>query len=121
MAHHITRRTRGIPDRKLMHPYREWFIGLSVALVIIVSGAIYNAFVFNHYNSLEDSIEGSQSNSIPYRNNVVSRVLEMYTGNAAMYNTLRESAPETTAQTTTDDTTAEDASTATPEGELRVE
>lgn len=47
------RRSRGLEDHHLMHPTREWFSGLAVALVLLVSGAAWCAYLYWDYNTIE--------------------------------------------------------------------
>ena len=91
MARHITRRGNGIPDMKLMHPYREWFLGLGIVIVIVIAGALYNAFSFRYYSTLEGRVVGGSAEVVEYQRGTVDRVLEAYRTRKATFDTLRTS------------------------------
>lgn len=90
MARHVTRRGSNIPDNRLMHPYREWFIGLSGAILIAIVGAGYNATVFSHYNSLEGQIAARSLETVKYQREVAERVLEYYGARAEVFSARKE-------------------------------
>ena len=56
----ILKREQGIPDRRLMHPKREWAIGLLVCLLVVLSGGIYSFIIFNIYSNIK--IEDVEAN-----------------------------------------------------------
>ena len=46
MARHITRHAKGLKDPRIMHPEREWVLGLAVALGIFAVTAAGSAFSY---------------------------------------------------------------------------
>lgn len=106
MARHIIKRGKGIPDRRLMHPYREWFIGLFGMMCVIGAGATYNAITFRYYNALEDHVVGNQPSAVEYRHDVAERVLTTYEERSAEYTRLQ--AQIEPLQIVTQDDTVED-------------
>lgn len=45
---HIIKRDRGIPDKRLLHPKREWGIAVLISVVLLVCGSVW-AFVQYEY------------------------------------------------------------------------
>lgn len=101
MARHVTRRGRGIPDRRLMHPHREWYIGLALCMCVVVGGMVYNTLQFRYYTSLEDRISGSAT-TVEYRSEVVRRVLETYRERQEVFEAEGQEIPNVPIQTERD-------------------
>ena len=64
MASAIVRHDKGYPDRRLMHPQREWFIGLVLFAVILIAGSLFAGDIFLTYQNIELS-ESDSGQSIP--------------------------------------------------------
>jgi hypothetical protein len=47
------RRSRGLSDHHLMHPTREWFSGLGVALLLLIIGTAGCVYLYWQYNTIE--------------------------------------------------------------------
>lgn len=113
MAKHVTRRSAGMPDRAMMHPRREWLLGLSCAFVVMGAGAAYNAFVFQHYSTIESFVTETQVHITEYRSDRTQTVLERYRERTAAYEALRAEIPAVStsaADTSTTSTTSGEAS-----------
>ncbi len=93
MARRVAQRGDGIPDRKLMHPYREWYIGLGLFFLVVAIGAAYNAFTFRHYSTIENRVRGSGAEIVRYRNEIADRVLEAYRARIAEFSNLQIDIP----------------------------
>lgn len=78
MAQHIGRRGNDIKDRTLLHPNREWAIGLLVFLLFTLGGAGYNAYIFNYYASMEEYVTANDLPKVEYKQPLITRVLEDY-------------------------------------------
>ena len=68
MAEHVFRKSQGYPDRRLMHPKREWGIGIGIFLVLVSAGAIGAFSVFTSYRDFSQvtaSVEQSVSHQLP--------------------------------------------------------
>ena len=50
---HVHRRGRGIPDRRSMHPRREWLIGLFIFLLVTGVGAVISMVTFENYKNID--------------------------------------------------------------------
>lgn len=78
MVRHVSKRSRGIPDRRLIHPKREWCIGLVIFVVIVFSGVFYNGHTYQRYNNIASELEEPTSGVVTYKANVVNETLEYY-------------------------------------------
>jgi len=89
MADDVFHRSQGYPDRRLVHPQREWGIGLFVFAVLVISGSILVGTTFVQYRSA-DSVKGSSEASIPqYREVITQDALELYRARSSEYRQLR--------------------------------
>lgn len=82
MARHVVRRGNDIPDRRLLHPRREWHIGLALAFLIISAGAVWNAQQFRYFGSLESRITGEDSMTVRFNEERATDILEKYKARA---------------------------------------
>lgn len=93
---HVHRRGQGVPDRRLLHPQREWLTGLSVSLVAILAGTVFSVYWFNTYQNI-DSRTYTVSLSVPeYKRTVAQNVLNRFEERSAQYRQLRSTLSETT-------------------------
>ncbi len=53
---HVHRRGQGIPDRRAMHPRREWLIGLFIFLAVTGVGAILSMMTFENYKNIDKHV-----------------------------------------------------------------
>lgn len=91
-ARHVTRRSKGLPDRRLMHPYREWYIGLAVAGVLVCAGIAYTYSQYQYYDTIEERVAGDVGEVIEYRSNVAERVTVRFVARSAVFDRLRAGA-----------------------------
>lgn len=78
MAHRIVRHGRGVSDRRIMHPYREWYVGLAIAFLIAIAGVTYNTQTFRYYLAIEENIVANDASAPSYRDRDVQEVIERY-------------------------------------------
>lgn len=79
MTRTIMRHSQGLQDPKLMHPEREWFIGLMVAVTIFIvtaSGSAYS-YVKNRHPMAEDT--NMNEEVTVYRESIVKDALGLIT------------------------------------------
>lgn len=50
---HVHRKSSGLPDRRLMHPRREWLIGLGIFFIVVVIGAVISIGSFETYKNID--------------------------------------------------------------------
>jgi len=90
LVSHIIRRNKGVPDRRLMHPEREWFVGLGVALLIGLGGSLYaGSFFFSQEQVIKETFTVS-SDTIRYKKDVVDEVFGTYRARSLEFDALRE-------------------------------
>jgi hypothetical protein len=87
------RRDRGIPDRRLMHPSREWAIGLILCLVIVLAGSIYAIIVFEKYSSISIDDSAVEVEQLRYQRATALEAIEIYEQKQTNYEKLISSRP----------------------------
>jgi hypothetical protein len=89
MAKHVLRRDRGVPDRKIMHPVRDWLIGILGASTLFVFVMAYTGYTF--FSGINEGSVAPDANSkvIRYDQETVIETLEFYKGKAAQFEMLR--------------------------------
>lgn len=143
MVKHLKRSGGSVRNSQIMHPMREWVIGLVVAAVLLGATAVWGtALYMSHRDVLLDEVEVETANT-PYRERQVEDALAIFSEREQVFNSLitlsaSEPAPVDTvveSVATSSATTTENAApvvTSTPtsstdivssdsEGDLRVE
>lgn len=107
MANHVFKRGKGIPDKRLMHPRREWGIGLLIFGAILIAGSILSAQSFSQFRGLETS-DGDAGVTIPrYNQSEIDAVLTEYQQREINFKALiadRSLVPTTDTATSSDET-----------------
>jgi hypothetical protein len=78
MVHHIARRNRGVADPQIMHPMREWIIGIGVTSAGIFGGAVLAASLYSYYSAKKDATVSMAETVVPYNAAVVDQALRDY-------------------------------------------
>jgi hypothetical protein len=87
----INRQRRGLRDPQIMHPEREWLIGMVLALSIFVLTATWSMTVYLKNRNASTQIEAEQqSESVVYRETMVAEALARLEKRTAELNTLLE-------------------------------
>lgn len=89
VARHIFRRGQGAPDRRLMHPMREWLIGVACASAVFVGGAAYAGFLFVELSGERRATVSVDDAVAVYDQAAVSAVLAEYGERDARFRALR--------------------------------
>lgn len=90
MSEHVFRKSQGYPDRRLMHPQREWGIGLLFFGFLVILGSILAGNIFVMYRDV-GTTEGNAGESVPqYRTTIVQDALELYRTRNEKYKRMRE-------------------------------
>lgn len=79
MAKHVLRKQSGLRDPQIMHPEREWIVGILVALLIFffcMFWSIY-AYIENKNVSFEEA-NTSGTEEVVYRESLVKEALEIF-------------------------------------------
>lgn len=90
MAKKVMRHGHHLPDRRLIHPDREWLIGLSIFAILLVVGTVYEIRNFLHYSSLESSVDTGEIQLVEYNQTNAARVLEIYQKKAETFKNILE-------------------------------
>lgn len=89
MAEQVFRKSQGYPDRRIMHPKREWGIGVLLFVGIVVLGSVVAGKVFVLYGEVA-VIDGNSGGSIPkYKEVIVQDALEKHRARAKQYEVLQ--------------------------------
>lgn len=78
MAKQILRHGQRLPDRRLIHPEREWLIGLGLFAVLVMAGAVYEIHNFNFYSQLDSKLPVESVTVETYKSGSAARVLDTY-------------------------------------------
>jgi hypothetical protein len=85
MVQHILRRSRGLPDRRLMHPYREWMVITVTALVLVGASVAYSVHRFNYYAAIEAHVSAAPDAPVEFKTDTVDRALEFIEARRAAF------------------------------------
>ena len=93
MARQVFRRSQDRQSRELMHPVREWFIGLGAFALVAGAGSLYVWNEFNFYQSL--SPEGGQVEMelVSYHEAAAEAAIERFAAKSATYTELVNAEP----------------------------
>ena len=94
MAKHVFRRSNGRQDHHIMHPYREWAIGVLVAITIFLVGGVLGLDRYLTYDEFVISDPVAQENQVMYRSKQVSDAIELYENRQAKFDSLVQSLPQ---------------------------
>ncbi len=89
-AKHVYTRGQGVPDRKLLHPKRDWAIGLSVFLLIVFAGGVLSTNLFEAYKNVQTRKVDVAIQIPVYKELLVKTVLEKYSERSEMYDSLQK-------------------------------
>lgn len=85
MVQHILRRSRGLSDRRLMHPYREWFVIITGALVLVCASVVYSVYRFNYYATIEAHVSAEPDAPVEFKTDTVDRALQFIEARRAAF------------------------------------
>lgn len=96
MIKHVARRSRNVPDRRLMHPKREWLIGLGLFTLVLVVSGIVSAQRFAYFSHIETHLEATELNVVTYKTGAMNDVIRQYDERTVRFQQLRNGiAPRT--------------------------
>lgn len=78
MVAHIMRRDKGIADPQLMHPTREWFIGLGIATLIVLLGSWFCWFIYSSYAQTIVSELPVSEPVVPYQAASIAEAIKIF-------------------------------------------
>jgi len=100
MTKAVFRKSQGYPDRKLMHPQREWGIGLIIFIGVVIVGSVFAGNVFVEYQHIDVSTSESNESIPSYKKSVVQDALETYRSQTDTYTELQNQIPSFTTEST---------------------
>lgn len=118
-AKQIVRKNKGYHVPALIHPQRDWALGLGIFTIVVLGGSFYLASLFVTYQKL-DRLEGAPVTGIArYRDEVVKDVLAYYAERADAYTQWWDpTAPEVVPMSEADPAAATSTATSTPENAI---
>jgi hypothetical protein len=72
----ISRRSQGLTDHHLMHPEREWFTGLGIALLCLIGGIVWSVSLYGRYSVVSPEQIVEVTTPTIYREGEVNQALE---------------------------------------------
>lgn len=75
-------------DNHIMHPEREWSIGLLIGISICVFGAVWALYTFDFYKNIKVENSVTDASTVVYRASVVGEVLKDFESRNNAYNHL---------------------------------
>ncbi len=88
MAKTVFKRGQGVPDKRLMHPKRDWGIGILIFVFVSVAGSYLSASSFSQYRNIEVS-GGQSANKLPrYNEKQIESAIEDYAAKTASFSAL---------------------------------
>lgn len=85
---HIVHADSGVHDTRIMHPMREWLIGLGGVTLGVLCGAIFAVLVYQSYSRSAQAEIVVMETAVPYRAAMVERALETYLEKRREYDSL---------------------------------
>jgi hypothetical protein len=119
---HITRKDRY--EKRMLHPLREWFIGIVLFAFCVLSAAAHSAYSFVLFESVSiHTVTAVEEEAVTYNKTLVDTVLTRYQEREGRFNTLLGALPPIAPQIPEVDTQAsstepvveEEVGTTTPE------
>lgn len=88
MVAHIVRRDKGIPDTNIMHPMREWVVGLAVVFLLVAGGVVFNIIMYQSYSEALSAPVTVTETVVPYKAAVVAQAITHYQTERTRYKSL---------------------------------
>lgn len=86
MVQHILRRDKGIADTQMMHPTREWFIGLTISCLMVALGSWLCFYLYTFYtNEMQKEVVIIEQ-AVPYQAATIKNALEHFAIKQQKYN-----------------------------------
>lgn len=81
-------------EKRMIHPVRDWFIGLTVAIACIFAAAGHSAYTFLIFEDISISTyTGAGDETVAYKKTLIDTVLGRYAERANTFSVLMEQAP----------------------------
>lgn len=93
MTRTVFKRSQGYQEQKLMNPAREWVVGISILIGIVIVAGVFDAREYFKYNSLASEIEGKTIEIKKYRHSVAERAHQSFDARLQQFNQLKNQVP----------------------------
>jgi hypothetical protein len=81
----VARRKQGLHDPQIMHPHRDWYIGLVIAGLIFLGSAYLSSYLYTKNKNLADESENNEViDVVLYRDSQVKAALSIFAGREQM-------------------------------------
>ena len=114
----VTRHDRGLHERQLIYPRRDWIVGVMLALVTILSAGWWSAQIYTSNRDIEVVDTTPSTGKVVYRAQLVDQALLQYQQRAEKFDQLLQAAPGRTSEAVVEpelDSAPEPTATTTPE------
>jgi hypothetical protein len=95
MVQHVVRRDSGKSDAVIMHPLREWALGLFVVGLLVLWGVIFTVALFRVYSSSLETVVPVPVMPIPYKAPLVAETILQYEKERTQYKAMVGVVPPT--------------------------
>ncbi len=102
MALHVFKRGHGMNDRRGLNARREWLIGISISVCIVLAGSIMSYRMFMEYRYVKTDASENASTVVEYNENTAKKASEIYTKRQSAFLELQKSAAVTLPTNTTE-------------------
>lgn len=90
MTRVITRQSRGYKARKIVHPNREWTVGLLLFMLVAVVGGVLNARTHVYFNNLDEREVQTSMNHVEYNANRADTAFTIFRERQLTFNALTQ-------------------------------
>lgn len=104
MVKHIVRRGQGVADPHIMHPMREWLLGVSVVLLLVMLGAGLSFHLYRIYDSQRTTEITTIAPVVSYAAPTIAEAVSVYSAKRAVYEAVLGTPGETPALPTASST-----------------
>ena len=81
----ILRHQQGLRDIEVMHPVREWYVGLAVAFILMIVSTLWSAITYLDNRNVEvTEVDESSIKTVTYREEAVANALQLFETKAAV-------------------------------------
>lgn len=88
MVMSVVRHDKGLRDPRIMHPARDWFIGIGFMFAIVLAGALYSAMSYVTYDVIDYSETDVDQSLTTYRAASVEAAIAVYTAKKSAHDEL---------------------------------
>lgn len=89
MARHIAKRSSGRKDHRLMHPLRDWLIGLFTVVTLLLVGQVYTGFLLLQKQSEDIDSYTVQVETTSYKRERIDAALTTYREKQESFDSVR--------------------------------